>query len=230
MRRRSGIRSPRSPRRLRVRFPPRSQPSAAWRRPPPSASTRPRGVASAARGLEPMSVSRCCKRWPSRDSTVVSRIRDFVNHQKRSRPRSLCGSGLCREPTERIDLGSRGKLLLRSEIRYCRRRRRYSCLSDMSVGFAVARAVRLEDVRLESARQSGNERFLEWAGGDDDLLGGDPPAVDLQREPPVLSGEPPQRAIQLDRQLERLRIPLQIRDHLVTVGVALWIAGERKAG
>ena len=97
-------------------------------------------------------------------------------------------------------------------------------------GFAIARAVRLEDVRLESARHFRDERFLERAGGDNHLLGDDPPAVDLQHEPPVLSSEPPHRAVQLDRQFERVRVLLQICDHLVAVGVAVWIAGERKAG
>src|SRR5918995_1036210 len=40
-------------------------------------------------------------------------------------------------------------------------------------GFAVTRAVRLEDFRLESARHFRDERFLEWSGGDNNLLSGD---------------------------------------------------------
>ena len=75
----------------------------------PSASTT-RGFSStpyrrsSSRGLEPISVSRCCNRRPSRDSTVFSISPVLVSHQKRSRPNSFCGSGFCREPTARWTL------------------------------------------------------------------------------------------------------------------------------
>ena len=41
---------------------------------------------------------------PSRESTVLSRIRAFVSHQKRSRPSTRWGSGFWREPTESTTL------------------------------------------------------------------------------------------------------------------------------
>src|SRR5207244_526248 len=51
------------------------------------------------RGLEPISVSRSRSRRPSRDSIVFVSSRVFVSHQKRSRPRNLCGNGIWHEPS-----------------------------------------------------------------------------------------------------------------------------------
>jgi hypothetical protein len=120
------------------------------------------------------------------------------------------------------------KLLRDLETRVTSANDEHSSLRDVA-GVAVARGVQLRDIRPETVGNLRHERLLEGAGGDDDLVGPDRLPVDLEGEPAVLGCQPPDRAVQLDRELERLRVALQVGDHLVTDGIALRIAGKRQA-
>ena len=92
------------------------------------------------------------------------------------------------------------------------------------VGCAVLGAVGLEHVRRKPARELRDERHLKWPGRDHDLIGRDRPAVQLKEKAPLFGAESPRPAVELDRKVERLRVLLQIRNHLIAGWVALRIA------
>ena len=94
----------------------------------------------------------------------------------------------------------------------------------------VAGAVCLPDVGVEVLGELGDERGLEWARRDDDLVGRDRPPVDLEDEALVLAGKPAHVAVELDRELEGLRVALEVLDHLVAGWVAVRVTRERQAG
>jgi hypothetical protein len=86
----------------------------------------------------------------------------------------------------------------------------------------------LEDLRPQLVGQFRHVRSLKRAGGDDDLVGGDRSTVHLEDVPAVLGCESPDGAVQRNRELKRLRVLLQIGDHLVAIRIAVGIAGEGK--
>src|SRR4029450_12423662 len=96
------------------------------------------------------------------------------------------------------------------------------------VGTSVARAMRLPDVGVELVSELGDVRFLKWPGRDHDLVGGDRPTVHVEDKTPTLVGKPAHVALELDWQLEGLRVALEVADYLVASRVVVRIAGEGK--
>src|SRR4029453_9480839 len=96
------------------------------------------------------------------------------------------------------------------------------------VGTSVARAVRLPNAGVELVRQLGDVRRLKWPGRDHDLVGGDRPTVHVEDKTPTLVGKPAHVALELDWQLEGLRVALEVADYLVASRVVVRIAGEGK--
>src|SRR4029450_3276329 len=94
----------------------------------------------------------------------------------------------------------------------------------------VGGAVRLEQVRREPAGERRHTRDLERTGGDDDLVGLDLPVLECNEEASAVGVQRPRRAPELDRELERRGVLLEIGDHFVASRVTVRIAGEGKAG
>jgi hypothetical protein len=90
--------------------------------------------------------------------------------------------------------------------------------------------VRLEDDRRQLIGERGDPGDVERPGGDDDLVGLDAPAVELEHERAVRRRQGPHGAAELDRQLERPRVLLQVADHLVAARVAVGVAGKCQSG
>jgi hypothetical protein len=80
--------------------------------------------------------------------------------------------------------------------------------------------MRLPDIVAESLSDVRDERRLERAGRDNDLVGGDRPAVDFKDEPTFLGSKSAHVAIQLNREFERLGVALQIGDDLIARRIA----------
>ena len=91
-------------------------------------------------------------------------------------------------------------------------------------GLAVLGAVRLEHVGRKPARELRDERHLKWPGRDHDLIGRDRPAVHLKEKAAIAGAKSPHPAVELDRKVERLRVLLQIGNHLIPSWVTLGIA------
>ena len=94
----------------------------------------------------------------------------------------------------------------------------------------IAGAMCLPDLRIEVLGELGDVRRLEWPRSDHDLVGTDRPPVDVEDEAPILARKPAHVAVELDRELERLRVALEVDDHIVPRRVAVRVAGERQAG
>ena len=73
-------------------------------------------------------------------------------------------------------------------------------------------------------------RYLERTGGDDDLIGLDPPIGRLDHEPSVLLASAIERAVELDRKIEGGRVLLEVGDDLVAVRIAVGVTGKGKPG
>src|SRR5581483_4218525 len=88
----------------------------------------------------------------------------------------------------------------------------------------ISRAVRLPDLGAEVLGKGRNAWLLERAGGNNDLVGGDARPIEVEDEAPVVAGKTAHIAIELDRELEHLRIAFEVLDHLVPTRVAVRIA------
>ena len=98
------------------------------------------------------------------------------------------------------------------------------------LGVAVARAVKLQDLWTEALGDRGNHRHLERPGRDHHLLGGDCAVLQLDEVAAVVLADRANAAVELDKQLELLRVVAQVRDDLVAPGITIGIARERAAG
>ena len=92
----------------------------------------------------------------------------------------------------------------------------------------VAGAVRLEDLGCEAAGEGRHDRRLEWPGCDDHRVGANRPAVCVEHEAVRVLAQRAHGRRELDRQLEMLRVPLEIGSDLVTGRVPVRVAGERE--
>ena len=73
-------------------------------------------------------------------------------------------------------------------------------------------------------------RRLKRTCSNDDLVSGDRLTVDLEQVLAVLGRELSYDAVQLDREVEGLRVELQVRDCLVARWVAVGISRKREPG
>ena len=81
---------------------------------------------------------------------------------------------------------------------------------------AVAGGVHLEDVGGEPFGELRDEGALERTGRDNDLVRRDGPVLELETEAPIFTElELLGLAVELDRELERLGVTLEVGDHLV---------------
>ena len=95
-------------------------------------------------------------------------------------------------------------------------------------GSPVAGAVRLEDLGREAAGEGRHDRRLERPRRDDHRVGSNRPAVRVEHETVRVLAQRAHRRRELDRQLELLRVPLEVGGDLVTGRVPVRVAGERE--
>src|SRR5205814_210917 len=97
------------------------------------------------------------------------------------------------------------------------------------LGPPVADSVYLEDVGRELLGDLRHIRRLEGTGGHHDLVCRDRRSIELEAEASVVAElEPLELAVQLDRQLEGLRVALEVGDHFIASRVPIRIARERE--
>ena len=73
---------------------------------------------------------------------------------------------------------------------------------------SIRRAVELRHARVELLREPRHEGRLKGSGRNDDLVGADDAAANIEDETTVRAGEPTYVAVELDRKLELLRVVL----------------------
>ena len=165
---------------------------------------------------------------PSRESTVLSRIRVFVSHQKRSRPSNALRQGLLPRADREHDLVRRRQLLRDLKASVAAADDEDDAVRHV-VRPSIAHGVRLEDTVSELLGELRHVRQLEGPGRHHDLVGGHRSPVHLEPEAFVVAAlEARDLGVQLDRQLESLGVVLEIRGHLVSGRVAVGLAGERE--
>src|SRR6476646_3974424 len=94
----------------------------------------------------------------------------------------------------------------------------------------VAGAVSLEHPWCERAGEFRYDRSLKRARCDNDLIGFDAQVPQIDAEPTVIRLDRSDGAAELDREIEGLRVLLQVRNHLVPRRVTVGIARKRNAG
>ena len=97
-------------------------------------------------------------------------------------------------------------------------------------GPPIVGAVHLDNVCRDLARERRRAGLLERPGRDDYLVGLDAPVFDLDNEAAIAPGQRAHRAVELDRELELGRVPLEVGDHFIPRRVAVGVAGEGQAG
>src|SRR3954453_6715217 len=90
----------------------------------------------------------------------------------------------------------------------------------------VVAAVQLRHVTAEVSGHHRPERHLKRPGGDHDLVGFVGPFGELDDEAIVAGPHGPDAAVELDRQLEALRVVREVGDDVVAAGVAVGVAGK----
>ena len=89
----------------------------------------------------------------------------------------------------------------------------------------------LEDVRRQVGREHRHVRNLEGPCGDDDLVGLDRRIIfEIEDERVIRARERANAVLKRDREVELVRVALQVLDYLVARGVAVGIAGKLQAG
>ena len=73
---------------------------------------------------------------------------------------------------------------------------------------SIRGAVELRHARVEVLGEPRHERHLKRPGRNDDLIGADDAAAEIEDEPAVRAGEPTYVAVELNRKLELLRVVL----------------------
>src|SRR3954469_9346598 len=91
------------------------------------------------------------------------------------------------------------------------------------------RAVQLHHFGAEVSRDRRREGHLKRPGRDHDLLGRVAPVGELDQETTVAGRHGPDAAVELDRQLEALRVIGEVRDDVVAARIAVGRAGKRQA-
>ena len=213
----AGSPSPRSPRRPPSRSRLRSAQCAPGHR-PPEALARPRSAAGV--------------RVDSTQSACLDRV---ASAQAAKRPSSSAPpsstttrTGHARGGAEEVasaESRSRGrpsespKALSRSESPCCHRHPQGRLLPGHGRACG-SRGMCLKDTPVEPLGPFRHIRRLKRPGRDHDLICGNEPVVELKAKRPLRLAQSLDLAVQLDGKLERLGVLLQIRDHLIPVGIA----------
>ena len=96
------------------------------------------------------------------------------------------------------------------------------------LGAPVPRAMELEDLFTDAVSDRRHEGHLERPGGDHDLIGRIAVAVKLDEVAGLGAPDGADAAAQHHRESEPRRILGEVGDHVVTAGIAVRIAGERR--